>query len=141
MTRVLATILLILAALAVPVAAQIYRPVGVLVVLRAANMNSTADQAINFPPQITTVVLYKIIFANCSGTPNTAAGAIYTGAGKSGAVYSASTTYATLTSAQAQKQIVTVFNTQLVSPWYFSLTTPQGTAMTCDIYIVGFDLT
>jgi hypothetical protein len=114
-----------------------------LVKLAGANLNVTTDQAITgFPAkyQITGVT-----FTNASGTPTTAVGGIYTAASKGGSqiVYNGQA-YSTLTSAtellQGSFAIGALEQSYNESTLYFSLTTPQGAAMTCDIYVMGTPL-
>jgi hypothetical protein len=108
--------------------------------LRGANMNTTADQAIVCTPK--KYIIRRVIFTNASISLTTAQGGIYTGLVKSGiAIVPAAQVYTSLTA--ASKFIDTTlgastgtdtFTNQGV---YLSLTTPQGAAATADIYIYG----
>jgi hypothetical protein len=117
---------------------------GILFKLAGANMNITTDQAITGLPakyQITGVT-----FTNASTSLTTAIGGIYTGAGKTGSqVIYAGQSYATLTSSslllQGSFAIGALETAYTASTLYFSLTTPQGAAATCDVYVIGTTLT
>lgn len=111
-----------------------------LVKFTGINLNSSADQAITGLPakyQITGIVL-----TNCSGSATTAVGGVYTAASKGGTAivpntqpYSGLTTSSSLLSLGFSSGILesSYTNTTL----YFSLTTPQGAAMTADLYVIG----
>lgn len=114
--------------------------------LRGANFNSTADQAIAIAPTITAFQLTSIIVTNCSTSLTTAAGGFYTAASKGGTVLVlAITTYTGLTGATVVVNPTIVTATLPVrytlSSIFFSLTTGQGSAATCDVYVMGIDLT
>lgn len=118
---------------------------GILSVLLSANMNTTADQAIVIPAQITKWVPAAIRLTNCSGTPSLAVGGFYSAASKGGITLVANTqTYTTLTSAtvlQSATLTAAASTTAMtVLTIYFSLTTAQGSALTCDVYLQGVDL-
>lgn len=117
---------------------------GTLVKLAGANMNTTADQAITgFPSKYQ---INGVLFTNASGSLTTAVGGIYTAASKGGSqvIYSGQS-YATLTSSSVLLQgsfaigALEVAYTQ--ATLYLSLTTPQGSALTCDVYVIGTPLT
>jgi hypothetical protein len=111
--------------------------------LRAANFNSTADQAIVIRPAITAWLTTSIIVTNCAGE-FAAVGGIYPTTNKGGTpLVAASQTYPvgsnnflTLTFNGS-----TGSNRYTLSTVYLSLTTPQGNAATCDVYVLGVDLT
>ena len=114
--------------------------------LITANMNVTTDQTfipIGGPP-INNYVITRIRAVNSSGSLTTAAGGIYTAASKAGnALVAAGQAYATLTGATIglDLTVAAVGNgLQSVTP-ILSLTTGQGSAMTCDMYIFGIILT
>jgi hypothetical protein len=118
----------------------------VLGTLRAANFNSTADQAISIAPGITAFQLSSILVTNCSTSLTLAAGGFYTAASKGGTVLVlAATIYTALTGATVLSSLTIVTATLPVrytlANIYLSLTTGQGSAATCDVYVIGTDLT
>jgi hypothetical protein len=114
--------------------------------IRAADFNSTADQLCVLPAAVTTYKIIEIFETNCSSSPGSAAGGVYTAASKGGtAIVAASQTFVT-----AQAIAPTIPNTLAANmattrftanPLYLSLTTPKGSAATCDMYVIGVDLT
>lgn len=112
---------------------------GVLLgVLKGANMNTTADQAIamiqgNWIPR-------RFVFTNASLSLSLAAGGVYDAASKGGnAIVSAAQIYTSLNSAvrfiDATIAITNrIFSTQTI---YLSLTTGQGSTATADLYVYG----
>lgn len=113
--------------------------------LLSANMNSVADQAIGIIMS-GTYIIDKIIATNASAnmTGSIAAGGIYTGANKTGTnVVSAAQTYTSLTSASKWMALTLAVtsDTLTAQTLYFALTTANGSAATCDIYIYGYTLT
>lgn len=112
--------------------------------LRGANFNSTADQAIAI--NAATYSITSVIVTNCSASLTLAAGGIYPAASKAGTpIVAAAQLYSALTGTSVLLN-PTVAATPLVTrytanPLYLSLTTAQGGAATCDLYIVGVDLT
>jgi hypothetical protein len=111
--------------------------------LTGANLNSTADQAITgFPAKY---MITGVYVTNASGSVTTAIGGIYTAASKggsqviySGQAYSALTTPSSLLGLTfATGALETSYSAGIL---YLSLTTPQGTAMTADIYVMGVTL-
>jgi hypothetical protein len=132
---------------AVPIIPVITIPPGnanVIGSLRAANFNTTADQAIAIRSTITAWLTTSIIVTNCVGPSFSAVGGIYPLANKGGTpLVAASQTYVvgsnnflTLTFNGS-----TAVNRYTSSAVYLSLTTPQGSAVTCDVYLLGVDLT
>lgn len=114
--------------------------------LRGANMNVTTDQLIPISSQITAFQISSITVTNCSESMTTVQGGFYPAASKGGtAIVASSQAY----SAATGPTIIvnpTISATPLATRYaqsqiYFSLTTPQGTTGTCDIYIDGKDLT
>jgi hypothetical protein len=117
---------------------------NVMGTLRGADFNSTADQQIAVSPRITAFQITSIIVTACNGNLSNSVGGFYPLAGKSGVpLVSAAQTYSLspgggilnvplLGSAGATK-----FN---IHPIFFSLTTGQGSALLCDIYVLGVDL-
>lgn len=118
-------------------------PATVLKKLTGANLNTTADQAITGLPA--KYVLMGIYATNCSGSATTAVGGIYTAASKGGsqviyngqsfAALTGSTVLLPMSFAAGAMEVAYTAETL-----YFSLTTPQGSAMTCDIHVIGVSL-
>jgi hypothetical protein len=132
---------------AVPANAQfIQRQQGVIATLRGANFNSTADQPMAVPPQIAAYQITGVIVTNCSTSLTLAAGGVYPAASKGGtAIVAAAQLYSALTGSTVLLGL-TVAATPLVTRYnagtlYLSLTTAQGGAATCDLYVIGVDLT
>lgn len=116
-----------------------------LFVLRGANFNSTADQALIQLGSFTRYQINDVMVLNPSISLTTAVGGFYTAASKGGTAFVAATqVYSSLTgptvllkctnAGSVPSTLFTAF------PLYFSLTTPQGAAATADIYIFGQDL-
>lgn len=106
--------------------------------LLGANLNSTADQAIPIVG-VGSYVLQRIVVTNASTTPLSAVGGIYAAASKSTAVVANSQVYSSLVTASTVL-LVTLNSTATTairteSTLYFSLTTPNGSAVTADIYV------
>lgn len=119
---------------------------GVLGSLRAANMNTTADQAITILTNVTAWEPTGIQAMNCSGSFTLAAGGVYPAASKGGtALVGSLQSYSSLTGATIMLPMTLgagVATTRYtITTVYFSLTTAAGAAATCDIYIMGVDLT
>jgi hypothetical protein len=118
----------------------------VLGTLRSANFNSTADQPISITSSVLVYQITSIVVTNCSVSLTLAVGGFYPAASKSGTpIIAATQVYSALNSASVLLG-ATVAATPLVTRYtastlYFALTTAQGSAATCDIYIVGNDLT
>lgn len=116
----------------------------VLGTLRAANFNTTADQAIAINAVAFSIT--SVIVTNCSASMTLAAGGFYPTTSKGGTpIVAAAQLYSALTGAAILLN-PTVAVTPLVTRYtisnvYLSLTTAQGGAATCDVYIVGVDLT
>lgn len=124
-------------------------PVGmqrVLGTLRGANFNSVADQPIVIPASITAFQIASIVVTNCSASLTTAAGGFYPTTAKGGVpIVAAIQAYTALTAATVLLP-VTVAATPLVTRYvvstvYLSLTIAQGAPATCDVYVIGVDLT
>lgn len=115
----------------------------VLASLVGANMNVTTDQL--FKPNFNLTILKwspsKIIVTNASESMTTAAGGIYSAAAKGGvAIVAAAQAYSGLTTAASllALTIATAGGNQVFSTVpVFSLTTPQGSTGTADIYVIG----
>lgn len=116
---------------------------GVLASLRGANFNITTDQAIAIPARITAFQITKITVTNCSATPTLAVGGFYPTTSKGGTpIVAASQAFSALSAttivvnpAIASNPRVTLANV------YLSLSTGAGQASTCDVYVIGDDLT
>ena len=114
--------------------------------LRGANFNSTADQLIAISASVTAFQITSIVVTNCSTSMTLAAGGFYPAAAKGGTpIVAATQIYSALTGSTilvgttvAATPLVTRYT---ISTVYFSLTTAQGSAATCDVYVVGLDLT
>lgn len=108
----------------------------------AANMNTTADQAI--PLISANYVLTEILATNSSANLTLAAGGIYTAASKGGsAVVAATQVYTSLTNSTDTLRLTLAAAGQIrltATPLYLSLTTGQGSAATLDLYIWGYAL-
>lgn len=118
----------------------------VLGTLRAANFNSTADQAIAIPATTTAWAPTAIWVTNASISLTTVIGGFYPAASKGGtALVAATQTYATATSSSiivATTLAAGVATTRYaINTVYLSLTTAQGAAATADVYLIGVDLT
>jgi membrane-bound inhibitor of C-type lysozyme len=110
--------------------------------LKGANMNSTADQAmVMFVLPAQKYRVRRVTATNASGSLSTAAGGIYTALSKGGTAIVASTqTYSALTSSLLAEDLTVAVpnNVQPAgTPLYLSLTTPQGSTYTADIYVYG----
>jgi hypothetical protein len=112
--------------------------------LASANFNSTADQSITITnPAANGYLIDFILITNASVSLTTAAGGIYTGASKTGAVVlAAATTYSTITATTVNTaaNASAVAGTRIwlnAATLFLSLTTPQGGAATADVYLFG----
>jgi len=108
--------------------------------LKSANFNTTADQSI--PMRSTSYVLRRIVVTNCSASLTLAAGGFYTAAGKTGTtVVAAVQIYSALTAATKVLDVTlaagAVGSILSSTTLFFALTTGQGSAATCDIYLYG----
>jgi len=118
----------------------------VLGTLRTANFNVTTDQAI--PISALVYNISAIWITNCTISMTTAAGGFYPTTAKGGTalvantqVYSALTASTILLAATLNAGANLSTTRSTTSPLYLSLTTAQGSAATCDVYILGQDLT
>jgi hypothetical protein len=119
---------------------------GLIASLRSANFNSTADQAIAIPSNITSFAITDIIVTNCSTSLTLAAGGFYPTTSKGGTpIVAATQVYSALTAStillKATVAATPLITRYTVSNVYLSLTTAQGSAATCDVFLEGFDLT
>lgn len=119
---------------------------GLLGSLIGANFNVTTDQAITIQTGITRYIIRRIVVDNASISLTTAAGGIYTNAGKAGTVIvAAAQVYSALTTAAKFKDLTleAVIGTDILTanPIYLSLTTAQGAAATANVWVFGENLT
>lgn len=110
--------------------------------LFGANVNVTTDQKI--PTwSVNNWRIDSVRVANCSGSFGTAAGTVYSGTSKSGLQLGATTTLIFNAGAAPNTLTTSVGATTANSilspgaPVYLSLTTAQGSAGTCDVFIYG----
>lgn len=117
-------------------------PTDLLGYLIGANFNSTADQQI---VNLNSSLKYRIRRITVLNTSvpgmGTAAGGLYTGAGKTGTtIVAAGQVYTGLTNANTAEDL-TLAAPNAVLPaatkLYLSLTTPQGATATADVYVYG----
>lgn len=132
----------------------------VLASLRSADFNTTADQPLVLPSAVTALIVSQIIVTNASTSLTTVLGGFYPGALKqSPPIVDPSQAYAALTNptiymnpflssygqttrfSSTNLPLVLSANNQYALSFYLSLTVPQGTPATADVYIVGLDLT
>lgn len=118
----------------------------VLCSIRSANFNSTADQACTVPAAVTAWSPTSIAVTNCSASMTLAAGGVYPATSKGGtALVAAAQVYTALTSASISLGLTLAANIATtrytIGTVYLGLTTGQGTAATCDFYVIGVDLT
>lgn len=118
----------------------------VLCSIRGANFNSTADQACTIPAAVTAWSPTSIVVTNCSASMTLAAGGVYPTTSKGGtALVAAAQIYTALTTATISLSLTLAANIATTrytaATMYLALTTGQGSAATCDFYIVGVDLT
>lgn len=114
--------------------------------LKNADFNSTGDQAITGLPS--KYIVRRIVAQNASVNMTTAAGGIYTGAGKTGTILvAAAQVYTALTAAAKWKDLTIdvtaggpTTDVLTATTVFFALTTAQGAPATGDIYIWGEDL-
>lgn len=116
-------------------------------VLKGANFNSTADQAITIaiPAGATKYIITNIMVTNASANLTTAVGGFYTAASKGGTTLVANTQVYTSCSTATGVQRVTLAtgaadNTYTATTQYLSLTTGQGSTATADVYVFGIPL-
>lgn len=127
----------------------------VLGVLRGANFNVTTDQAIPILPLTASVIghmssatkyiVTRAYATNCSAAASTAVGGIYDATSKGGnALVAATQAYTPCASASTMQSLTlaAIAGTTVESGanLYLSLTTPQGSALTGDVYIMGYPI-
>lgn len=118
----------------------------VLCSIRAANFNSTVDQLCTIPAGVTAWAPTSIVVTNCTASLTLAAGGVYPATSKGGtALVAAAQIYTALTGSTIVLALTMAANIsttrQTINSVYLSLTTGQGTAATCDFYLIGNDLT
>lgn len=118
----------------------------VLCSIRSANFNIVTDQACAIPAAVTAWAPTAIWATNCSANLTTAAGGVYPTTAKGGTpLVAAVQVYTALTGATVILPLTLAANIATtrfaVNTVYLSLTLGQGTAATCDFYVVGLDLT
>lgn len=114
--------------------------------IRAANMNTVADQIITLASGVTVWVPTAIWVTNASTSLTTAAGGVYPAASKAGTpLVAAVQVYTALTSSTVVLPLTLASNIATtrytISSVYFALTLGQGSTATADVYLVGVDLT
>lgn len=119
---------------------------GLLGSLIAADFNTTSDQAITIASGVTKYIIRRIIVTNASISLTTAAGGVYSNAGKTGTIIvAAAQVYSALTAAAKFKDLTleAVVGTDILTTTtiYLSLTTPQGAAATANVYVFGENVT
>ncbi len=119
----------------------------VLCTIRAANFNSTADQACAIPGSITGWAPTAIWVTNCSTSLaiTLAAGGVYPAASKGGTpLVAAAQVYTALSAASVILPLTLAANIATtryaLSIVYLSLSVANGAPATCDFYVIGMDL-
>lgn len=118
----------------------------VLCSIRSANFNTTSDQACAINVAVTAWAPTAIIATNCSTSLTLAAGGVYPATSKGGtALVAAAQLYSTLTASSITLNLTLaagiITTRYAINTVYLSLTTGQGSAATCDLFLVGIDLT
>lgn len=123
-------------------AAPLHGTETLLFKLEGADLNSTADQTFDKVFDFTEFVPVRVMAMGASSAITTAQGGIYTAPSKGGSVIvlamyawgqltsTSKVSYPTIANSGSAK-----FDTETI---YLSLTTPMGSAATCDIYVLGF---
>lgn len=119
---------------------------GLLGRLIGADFNVTTDQQISILSGVSRYIIRRIITDNASINLTTAAGGIYTLAGKAGVtIVAAGQVYSALTASTKWKDLTleAVVGTDVFTQatLFFSLTTAQGAAATGNIWLFGENLT
>lgn len=119
---------------------------GLLANLSAANFNSTADQAMTIQSGVTRYIIRRIIVEAASVNMTTAAGGIYTNAGKAGTIIvAAAQVYTALTASTKwlDLTLTAVVGTDVFTATtiYLSLTTAQGVAAVASVWVFGENMT
>jgi hypothetical protein len=114
--------------------------------IRAANFNTTADQACTIAAAVTVYTVTSILVTNCSTSMTLAAGGVYPTTSKGGtALVAAAQVYTALSGAAISLGLTLAANIATTrytaATLYLALTLGQGSAATCDFYVLGNDLT
>lgn len=126
-------------------AAALWLPLSTEVMIAkliGANFNVTTDQLFSACWPLTSVKwgISKVLVTNCSASITTAVGGIYSAASKGGTPIVAAAQAYTGTGVNSL-QSLTIAAAGAASVWaidpYLSLTTPEGSAATADVYIIG----
>ena len=115
-----------------------YKLLGKIV---SANMNSTSDQLIAIGAS--KYFIDKVVVTNASTSLTLAVGGLYTAASKGGSQIIANTQVFSALTASTKILLLTsliIGDILTAGQLFLSLTTAQGGAATCDLYIYGFDL-
>lgn len=118
----------------------------VLCSIRGANFNVTTDQPCSIPAAISKYLVTGIYVTNCSTSLTLAVGGFYPTTSKGGTPLVAATqVYSALTGATVLLAATLGVGATAAgltgSNVYLALTTAQGGTVTCDVYVVGIDLT
>ena len=112
---------------------------GLIGKIISANMNSSADQTFSINTGIAKYQPDVIQCTNASISLTTAVGGIYTAASKGGTAVVANTQVYSALSATTKVLSLTIASTDVrTAALILSLTTPQGSAATADLYIWGY---
>lgn len=112
--------------------------------LTAADLNVTTDQQFTKVGTFTNWLPLRLHAVNSSASAASAVGGVYSAASKGGAaIFAASGAFSGITGASHGQAFGNANgaggNTQTATP-YLSLTTPHGSAVTADLYVLGFVL-
>lgn len=112
--------------------------------VKGANMNITTDQPFDMAPGWSSLFSFRITKITAQGASlslTTAAGGIYQAASKAGtAIVAAGQVYTALTGPNLALDLTLAAGTTVYAPNtqpILSLTTPQGAAASCNVYIFG----
>lgn len=110
---------------------------GVLAKSLAVNLNAVADTALTVTAA--KYIVRKFIVTNCSGTPVLAQVAVYTGASASGTTVVTAAILTTLTGSTkfVDMTLALTTDTLAASTLFVRNAVVQGSALTCDVYVVG----
>ena len=107
--------------------------------LRGANLNTTADQAMQKVGTFTRFQITNIVSVGRGGNAGLAAGGIYNAPAKGGnAIVSAAQAWGALSAIDKvlTPALIALGDVQQASPW-LSLTTAAGAAATADLFVYG----
>lgn len=108
------------------------------------NLNLAGDTAIALPPQLTRFRVVGVEITNAPSSLTTATAALWSGPGGTGTNIAADQSLSALTGSTTQNMGMTLttasFTSDLTSPTiYFRVGTPQGSAVTGDVYVLYED--